>query len=318
MQSTDQTLSDRALRWVIDAVHPEAEVLSAQRLKGGISSPVHAVSLRVNGEDRHVVLRQIDNEEWLREQPDLVAREAESLRRASRAVGVQIPAVVAFDERGSRCGMPALLMTRLEGKVVLEPEDRSGWLDGMAQTLTRIHEVETDDFPWTFVPYCNASSLDTSSWSKVSEKWQIAAGIVTDTRPSYITRFIHRDFHPANVLWSEGAVSGAVDWVNGCTGPAGVDVGHCRVNLALLYDVRTADEFLSSYKQHAGDSFTYDPYWDLVTLIDFAYWPPEVYGGWTALGVTGLTTEMMIERLDAYLLSLLDRVSGGKDEVRKS
>ncbi|MFC3769617.1 phosphotransferase family protein [Paenibacillus sp. GCM10012303] len=314
MQSTEPTLSDHALKWVVDAVHPEAEVLSVERLFGGVSSPVHGVSLRVDGEVRYFVLRQIDNKEWLQEQPDLVVREAESLRRAAEAAGVRIPAVVAFDETGSRCGtgLPALLMTRLEGKVVLEPEDRFAWLNGMAQALIQIHDVKAGDFPWAFAPYCNAASLDTSSWSKVPDLWRTAAGIVTSERPAFAARFIHRDFHPANVLWSGGAVSGVVDWVNGCIGPAGVDVGHCRVNLALLYDVRTADEFLTLYRQHAVDSFAYDPYWDLVTLIDFAYWPPEVYGGWTALGMKGLTTEMMIERLDAYLISLLDRVSETK------
>jgi aminoglycoside phosphotransferase (APT) family kinase protein len=255
------------------------------------------------------VLRQFDNAEWVRDEPDLAFHEAESLRRASRAVGVQTPKIVAFDETGSKCGIPAVLMTRLEGEVVLEPPETAQWLNGMAQALTRIHAVDANDYPWTFVPYSDASTLDTSSWSKVQGKWQAAVDIVMGSRPLFTKRFIHRDYHPANVLWTGGEVSGLVDWVNGCIGPAGIDVGHCRVNLAQLHDVRTSDDFLTSYRNHAGKSFTYDPYWDLVTLIDFAFWPPEVYGGWTALGMTGLTKEMMIERLDCYLISLLNRVS---------
>lgn len=95
--------------------------------------------------------------------------------------------------------------------------------------------------------------------------------------------------------------------MNGCIGPAGVDVGHCRVNLALLHGAWQADEFLERYRHYAGEAFGYDPYWDLVTLIDFAYWQPEVYAGWTDLGVTGLTKELMAERLDAYVSSLLRR-----------
>lgn len=307
----NKSLSDRTIRWVIDAVHPEATVISVQQLHGGISSLVHGISLNVNGEERSVVLRQFDNAEWVQDQPELAIQEAESLRRASRVVGVQTPTIVAYDETGSQCGAPAVLMTRLEGQVVLEPPDTALWLNGMAQALVKIHAVEANDFPWSFAPYSEAGTLNTSAWSKVPDKWQAAADIVMGPRPLFVKRFIHRDYHPANVLWSGGEVSGVVDWVNGCIGPAGIDVGHCRVNLALLHDVRTADEFLSSYRKHAGGSFTYDPYWDLITLLDFAYWPPEVYGGWTALGMTGLTNRMMMERLDSYLLSLLNRVAEG-------
>jgi aminoglycoside phosphotransferase (APT) family kinase protein len=305
----NKTLSDRTLRWVINAVHPEASVLSVQQLHGGISSLVHSISLRVNGDERDVVLRQFDNAEWLRDEPDLAFHEAESLRRASQVVGVQTPKIVAFDETGSQCGTPAVLMTRLEGEVVLVPSDTARWVNGMAQTLARIHAVEANDYPWTYAPYSDALSLDTSSWSNVPDKWQAAVDIVMGTRPLATKRFIHRDYHPANILWTGGEVSGVVDWVNGCIGPAGIDVGHCRVNLALLHDVRTADDFLNSYRSHAGASFTYDPYWDFVTLIDFAYPSPEVYSGWTALGMTGLTKDLMIERIDRYLISLLNSVS---------
>lgn len=311
MHPISKTLSDRALRWVVAAVHPEAIVLSVQQLHGGISSLVHSISLRVNGEERAFVLRQFDNAEWVRDEPDLAFHEAESLRRATRAVGVHTPKFVAFDETGSECGTPAVLMTRLAGEVVLEPTDTSRWLDGMAKALARIHEVEASDCRWQFAPYSDASSLDTSSWSTVPDKWRAAADIVMGLRPLSPLHFIHRDYHPANVLWTGGEVSGIVDWVNGCIGPAGIDVGHCRVNLAQLHGIQTADDFLKSYMSYAGASFTYEPYWDFVTLIDFAYWPPDVYGGWTALGMTGLTKEIVMERLDSYLISLLNRASKG-------
>ncbi|RAP73504.1 aminoglycoside phosphotransferase family protein [Paenibacillus montanisoli] len=298
------------LKWVIDHVHPEAVVLRARRLYGGVSSLVHEITLLAGGEETSLVLRQFDNAEWVQNEPDLPLHEAASLRRAQMAAGVPTPRVIAYDETGSQCGMMAILMTRLEGEVVLEPSDQARWLDGMARALARIHAVDADDFPWTYYTYCDVSTLDTSSWSAVPEQWREAARIVLKGRPPFTKRFIHRDYHPTNMLWSGGEVSGIVDWPNGCIGPAGVDVGHCRVNLAQLYGVETADEFLSRYRSYAGASFEYDPYWDLVSLIDCAYWTPEVYPGWTALGMAGLTTELIIERLDSYLLSLLTKVDG--------
>ncbi|AFC30235.1 hypothetical protein PM3016_3392 [Paenibacillus mucilaginosus 3016] len=302
------TLPDQVLAWVVQAVHPKAAAAAIEQLQGGVSSLVHRITLRVHGEETDVVLRLFHDEEWVSDQPDLAVREAESLRHASRCAGVQTPKILAIDKTGAHCGVPAVLMSRLPGRVVLQPPDPKRWVEAMAEAISRIHEVEAGDFPWSFSPYCDASKLDTSSWSKVPDQWKEAARIVTGPRPTPAVRFIHRDYHPANVLWTGEEVSGIVDWVNGCTGPAGIDVGHCRVNLALLHDAGTADAFLSSYQEHAGDSFVYDPYWDLVTLIDFAFWPPEVYRGWTDLGMTGLTDEMMGERLDLYLLSVLKRV----------
>ncbi|WP_036745808.1 phosphotransferase family protein [Paenibacillus sp. UNC451MF] len=302
-------LPDHILRWVVDAIDPDASLVAEQKLQGGISSLVSGLTLRVNGVERAVVLRQFDNAEWVRDEPDLALREAESLRRAAQALSLQTPRLVAFDKTGTQCGAPTVLMTRLEGEVVLEPNNMTQWLDGMAEALTRIHAVDASDFPWKYKTYCDVSTLDTSSWSQIPDKWQIASNIVQGSRPVVTERFIHRDYHPTNILWKGEEVSGIVDWVNGCVGPAGIDVGHCRVNLAQLYDVSTADAFLSAYQSHAGASFSYDPYWDLVSLIDFAYWEPEVYGGWTALGMTGLTKQMMIERLDSYLVSLLNRFS---------
>lgn len=81
------------------------------------------------------------------------------------------------------------------------------------------------------------------------------------------------------------------------------------MNLAQLFDVQTADQFLSAYQKHAGPEFNYDPYWDLLSLIDILFGPPKVYPGWEAFGVTGLTDKLMEERLDKYMISLLERTS---------
>ena len=44
-------------------------------------------------------------------------------------------------------------------------------------------------------------------------------------------------------LWSEGRVTGLVDWVETSTGPADLDVAHCASRLAGLHGVRAARTF---------------------------------------------------------------------------
>ena len=77
---------------------------------------------------------------------------------------------------------------------------------------------------------------------------------------------LHRDFHPGNVLWRRGTVSGVVDWQGACTGPAAADVGHCRVNL-LTFGTDAAQRFTVLWQRTAGA--TYHPWADVVTIIGF-------------------------------------------------
>lgn len=305
---SSDAISDRILKWVVSSVDPQAKVESVRRLPGSTSSTLHRVSIRNHQGVRDFVLRQLDNVKWLRDEPDLARHEAESLRWAARSA-VPTPHIVAFDETGIECGIPAVLMTKLEGSVVLKPDNIDCWLDGLAESLARIHAVEADDYPRKYYTYSDVESLKTQTWLTHPQLWDEAIEVVRAVRPMGRECFIHRDYHPANVLWSGNKVSGVVDWINACRGPAGIDLGHCRLNLAQLFDVPTADAFLSAYQRHVGATFCYDPYWDVMSFIDGLSGPPAVYPGWPAFGVTGLTDQMMMERLEAYLVSLLTSVS---------
>lgn len=302
-------LPDQVLRWINQSVHPAAKVQAVHRLQGGISSLVTEIKLQIDSRSMDVILRIVDNEEWLMEEPDIVAHEAESLRTASRIKQLSTPELIACDEDGNKCGKPAVLMTKLEGKVVLTPSDCNAWLDGMAHALVQIHQIQEPSFPWKYRHYQNHSAFEIPAWSSYPEQWGRVMDIVRGPRPQAKSCFIHRDYHPTNILWEDDKVSGIVDWVNACIGPAGVDIGHCRWNLAMLYGNAAADAFLDAYERHAGSDYRYDPYWDLISLVDVQYGPPSVYEGWTSLGFEGLNDRLMRERTDQYMLSLIERAS---------
>ncbi len=299
-------LEERVKNWVLSSYKGDGKIIAVDPLQGGVSSRVYRISLLIGDRIEDVVLRQVDDEEWLDEEPDLAYHEAESLRKAAE-VQLLTPKLIAYDKNGDDCSHPTILMTKLEGSVILIPDDMDHWINGLAQSLIQIHKVEADDFPWSYFTYKDLDTLETPAWSRYPDLWNTAFKIVKGPRPKGKDCFIHRDFHPANVLWSGNSISGVVDWVNACHGPEGIDLGHCRVDLALLHGVPVADAFLKAYICNADTSFRYDPYWDLLSVIDILFGPPEVYPGWTALGVTGLSNQMMQERLDTYLLSLLKR-----------
>ena len=131
--------------------------------------------------------------------------------------------------------------------------------------------------------------------------------IALGPEPAYRACFLHRDYHPVNLLFQDGRISGVVDWVNACVGPAGVDVAHCRGNLVTMYGVAVADRFLDYYQALAGDTFRYDPYWDIASLVDGLPDEPGVYPPWATFGLH-VTDAMAQERVEAWLLSLVARL----------
>lgn len=101
-----------------------------------------------------------------------------------------------------------------------------------------------------------------------SPRWDRAVEAVSRQPPPGPQCFIHRDYHPANIPWLEGRLTGVVDWTQGLWGPPSVDLGHMRWNLAAEYGPEVATRFLERYGVQASTAFDHDPYWDVVTLID--------------------------------------------------
>ncbi|MFD1775267.1 phosphotransferase family protein [Paenibacillus rhizophilus] len=307
------SLPERVLKWIAGLGSQPVHVREIRRLPGSTSSALYQVRLEEGANSQDAVIRLYDNEQWLKQEPDLAAHESEALIRSGLG-RVSSPKLLGVDNDGRACGLPAVLMTMLPGDVILKPRDMHSWLKGLAEALAEVHAVPAGDFPWTHFSYTDIDALEPPAWTSRRDSWGEAVGFVKNSRPQYEPRFIHRDYHPANVLWLGDAVSGIVDWPNACRGPAGADVGHCRLNLAQLYGVEAAEAFLQAYIDHAGASFTYHPYWDLLSLFDgLCDGPPQVYGGWAAFGMTGLTDRIVTERIERYQASLMKRLGGQQE-----
>ena len=122
--------------------------------------------------------------------------------------------------------------------------------------------------------------------------------------PDVPSVFIHRDYHPTNVLWEDGVVSGVVDWVNACRGPAGVDVAHCRTNLAKMYGPAAAERFLVAYCRAAPDYVHY-PYWDVDSLLDTSLPEPHFYPPWQDFGLPVIAGDLLRWRVEEHLAAVL-------------
>jgi aminoglycoside phosphotransferase (APT) family kinase protein len=303
----EKMLSEAVRRWIAASVGAAARLDAVRSLAGATSATLYAIDVTHRGRALPLVLRLFTNRAWLAEEPDLARHEAAALRMAA-AAAIPTPELVACDATGEACGVPAILMTRLPGRVILLPEDMDTWLRGLADVAATLHAIAAPAFPWRYRPYNDLAALEVPDWSAQPDLWRRALAIIKTPVREEGWRFIHRDYHPVNILWDAGQ-PGIVDWPNACRGPLGADLGHCRANLALLHSPTIADRFLAAYRAATGAALDDQPYRDLLALADmFLPGPPEVYFGWTAHGVAGLTDRLMLQRVEAYLAGVLARL----------
>jgi aminoglycoside phosphotransferase (APT) family kinase protein len=129
---------------------------------------------------------------------------------------------------GETDAIPMLLMTRLPGSLVWRPVDVDPYLRRLAAVL-----------PGRTQPALTPSSRRTRLWRRAFE-------IFHGPAPSDERRFLHRDYHPGNVLWRAGTISGIVDWASARIGPP------TSATAAWLSVAGRAE---------------YDPYWDVVAVL---------------------------------------------------
>ena len=240
-------------------------VVGQTPLEGGTSSAVHLLTVRDRyGMERRMVLRRYVLD-WVRDEPWAPGNEALALDLLDLQPGIPAPRLLAVDRDGSRAGTPAVLMSVVRGSAVWEPTDREGWLWSLAEQLPVIHAVPVDDRLSEWAPYGPDAPIP-PAWSRHPEAWNLALELWEAGPPPHDRVFLHRDYHPGNVLWTGGQVTGIVDWVSACAGPPEEDVAHCRANLASRHGLAVADRFLEIWLDLTGrDGF--DPYYDLTVLV---------------------------------------------------
>jgi aminoglycoside phosphotransferase (APT) family kinase protein len=293
----------RTLEWVGRAVGDGARVVGGRRLTGGITSSVHRLAVETRrGTRSQVVLRRwIPSElDHAADAPRLVENEAHVLG-GLESTDVPAPRVLASDTTGESTGVPAILMTRVPGRVDLTPADAKRWLHQIVAMAVRIHELHVDAEPYAWEP----REAPVPPWASNPADWRAAAGVICGPPPPYEVRFAHGDYQHFNFLWRRGHLSGVVDWVGACRGPADVDVAHCRLNLAVLYSAQVAADFLAAYEAEAGRRI--DPYWDIRSAIspgrvDWASFIPIQVGGRAPFDAAGMN-----RRVEDHLAAALRR-----------
>jgi aminoglycoside phosphotransferase (APT) family kinase protein len=255
---------DSTLAWVSGIVGG-AFVVAVEALAGGSSSAMHVVTVRAaNGSTQRVVLRRYVLPQVLAEDPDVAAQEARALEVVD-PLPVPTPRLLAVDGVGEDADVPALVISELPGRAAWLSPDAHRWMRAMAEAVTVIHTLDAPAAAGIgpFDRYAQGS-YEPPKWAQDASVWERAVEVFLGDVPADDVGFIHRDFHPGNVLWQRGRLTGVVDWQSASIGPRAVDIGHCRANL-MFDDPPRADIFTRLWEEISGS--TYDPWGDVATVI---------------------------------------------------
>jgi aminoglycoside phosphotransferase (APT) family kinase protein len=277
--------------WVEQTLGGTARVVGLKRLTGGLTSIVHRLTVERNGRREEYVLRWwVPDSEWKQWIARAVPLETAVLTKLE-ASGIPAPRVIG-STTDAALGGPAVLMTRVPGRVHLIPRDRERWLRQMAQMLARIHALALDGT--RFESWLDRSHLSPPPDASRADVWKDAIALVAEDRPPARACFLHRDYQHFNMLWSRERLTGVVDWSEACVGPPEADVGHCRLNLTVLFSADVADRFLAIYEAESGHRV--DAWWDVHALLSYGpSWKqflPVQIDGRAPLDVTGMTGRM--------------------------
>jgi aminoglycoside phosphotransferase (APT) family kinase protein len=224
--------------------------------------------------------------------------EWDRLTFAQRVVGVPVPEPVALDADGGWFGPPALVMSRLPGRADVTPIDLDRWLRQLARALAAIHETDTTGAAGPLLGEPPLGHWGIGDWERLQGEPQWQPTALVDRCVAAIQRhrlsrdqasvLVHGDFHPGNVVWSQGTLTGLVDWGAARLGSRWFELAQCRAGVALLFGMRAVRRLTQHYLNVAAATPVDLPVFDLMS---------------------GLVTRQLTARMPAFLHQALAELS---------
>jgi aminoglycoside phosphotransferase (APT) family kinase protein len=298
-----EELPPQALDWCLRVVGGIPRSCRVTRLRGGLAASTHLIEIDLDAPSpRAVVVRRFVGDRspiW----PPLAQEAAALGALADCALPYQTPHVLGVDLDGSACGYPAILLSRVPGRLELSPLGARTRAAALGQALAQLHQA-SPRVPDNLRPFDIKLSQTVPdgtgiAWASVREvlRGLSAAG----------AQLIHGDFHMGNALFENGELSALLDFTCVRRGPWQFDVGYCRCDLSLLFGSSEADEFLQAYEATRGVRMDALPAWDLAGALrahpDGSAWLP----GWLDAGRADLDPALVAGRLARFVEQALQK-----------
>lgn len=223
-------------------------------------------------------------------------------------IAAPVPEPIAADLESVWFGRPAVVMSRLPGRADVTPKDVDSWAGALAQALTELHDTALDTA---------TGALTRPPWA---ETWRPPPGehtpltadavsAVTAHLPSLTSErvFTHADFHPGNILWHRGRISGVVDWSAARLDARWFDLAYCRADVCLLLGPDIGDRLADAYSAILGETSDELAVYDLMCVLNIRHYAHEALNAYREQGHTP-NYQLSLAHLDEQLRRILKRL----------
>ncbi|WP_327241816.1 phosphotransferase family protein [Streptomyces sp. NBC_01320] len=261
------------------------EVVSVDRLSGGLSFETYTVSTRmVDGPGRLILRREPTGGPLA---PYDIGFEAE-IYRSLAGSSVPVPEVYLHEPDTAVLDRPFVIAEFVPGEAFVHSSarfDDAGMreevLGRFVEMLARVHTVPVEGLP------CGPGGVGTGAGDEVRHWRQRFAEVELSPRPiirrvldvleehaprDHPQALVHGDFRLSNLLWRDGEIACVLDWERSFIGDPLADVAFTR-NKALAGWCRIGGPAAERYTELTG--YEIDPrrilFWQLVELVKVVY-----------------------------------------------
>ena len=224
--------------------------------------------------------------------------------------GVAAPRLVAADLNAAATGHLAMLQTVLPGSSRIPQHASPSRLRVIGRATAQIHAIPLEPTPALPARDRSISAVDFAALTVPAP----AAALFAEAR-DYLARarppaasasvFVHGDLWQGNMMFDGDRQTGTVDWDYAGAGPAGIDIGSLRCDIAVMYGLPAADEVLAGWEEWHGAPAADTSWWDLIAVTcsppDLRLWLPNFHDQ----GRLDLDLATVTSRRDAFLTAAL-------------
>jgi aminoglycoside phosphotransferase (APT) family kinase protein len=293
---------------LVGAIDPQAKLLRAWELKGGVSAQVTALEIeRPDRQAQKMIVRQHGPAD-LQSNPQIAADEFRLLQILQSA-GLPIPAPYYVDQSGQIFPTPYIVIEYIEGASEFALDAVANLIPQLAAQLAQIHSIHPSSAGIAFLPqqaqrYARKLSQRPAKLDRSLQEGRIrerleSIGPVSQHNPN---RLLHGDFWPGNLLWKNGRLVGVIDWEDAAIGDPLADVANTRLEILWAFGLDAMHRFTHDYQSIAPIDFTNLPLWDLFAALR----PAGKLSEWAA---DELAEQRMRERHQLFVEQALEKLA---------
>ena len=298
-------LTEPLMRWVEGCFPAAATSVSVSQLRS--ERPPWLVEVDVRGERVRAVLKAGADV-----QPDLLTEVAALAAAASAQLAT--PRLIAADLSGADAGVPAMLLTYVEGEtlvpLVMQPA-RLHAAGVAASTIHRVSLAASAELPvrHRHMPWIDFAAERRSGRYPTTPLLDLGDRVLRDAGFPCLGDapvLVHGDLWLGNLVWRGDDVVATIDWEAAGSGDPGVDVGSLRLDAALMYGAAAADAVAAGWIEGSGRTLDNLPAWDVVAALNTPADMADVVPSLAEAGRSDLDGSTLDARRDEFLRAALD------------